>query len=96
METSARGHAAMIGQIGEAMYQIDQNFGMASVRDRTGITQLPCRVGVDAKPIPKGSPVMLVGYDHAKGLFTVVPYELGGEAQPTLVAGKGNGKARQL
>jgi len=94
-ETSARSRAALIGQVGEAMYEIDRNFGMASVRVHTGVFHVPCRVGQDGAPIVKGAPVMLVAYDHERGLFTVIPYELGGDSQRAIAAGNGNGKARQ-
>ena len=71
---------------------------MASVRDKTaGTMQVPCRVGDDREPIVKGSPVLLVSYDATDKMYTVIPYELGGDgARKALAAGNVNGKARQI
>jgi hypothetical protein len=97
-ETSAKRHEALLGHVGEAMYAIDRSFGMASVRDKTaGTMQVPCRVGDDREPIAKGSPVLLVSYDATDKMYTVIPYELGGDgARKALAAGNVNGKARQI
>lgn len=98
-ETSARRHEALLGLVGEAMYAIDRNFGMASVRDKTaGMMQVPCRVGSDRETIAKGSSVLLVSYDASDRMYTVIPYELGGDGvrNRALAAGNVNGKARQI
>jgi membrane protein implicated in regulation of membrane protease activity len=98
-ETSAKRHEALLGQVGEAMYAIDHTFGMASVRDKTaGVMQVPCRVGSDYEMIAKGSSVLLVSYDASDKMYTVIPYELGGDdvRHRALAAGNVNGKARHI
>ncbi len=52
METYARRTKELVGTAGEAMYDINQQFGLASVRDSGGeLFQVPCRVYPDDKPI---------------------------------------------
>ena len=47
---------------------------------------------------PRTAPVLLVGYDAKQNMYTVIPYELGGNGATSkaLAAGNGNGKSRQL
>jgi len=72
-ETSARPRAALVASSGEALYTIDQTFGMASVRTRDGdLFQLPCRTYEGRRPIAKGKPVLLVDYDARRKLFYVI------------------------
>jgi len=69
-ETTAKRRHALLGATGEAIFPIDQRFGMASVRDDTGdLYQVPCRA--DNQPIPKGSTVKLVSYNGKQGIFYV-------------------------
>jgi hypothetical protein len=80
-ETSARKRKELLGSVGEAIYTIDDKFGLVSLRNgHSGVFQVPCRVGVDRAIIAKGEKVLLVGYDETDGLFTVIPYELGDAA----------------
>ncbi len=98
-ETSAKRRDAVLGQVGEAIYAIDDRFGLVSLRDKAhGVSQVPCRTGADCAPIAKGSAVLLVGYDANDRIFTVIPYELGGDSatRKALTAGNGNGKQRPL
>ena len=69
-ETTAKRRHALLGAVGTAIFQIDQRFGMASVRDDTGdLYQVPCRT--DGQPVPKGSTVKLVSYNAKQGIFYV-------------------------
>jgi hypothetical protein len=96
-ETSVKRRDQLLGAVGEAIFAIDQNFGMASVRDKgSGMFHVRCRMSADHEPVAKGSAVLLVGYDAKDGLYTVIPYELGGDGAKALAAGNGNGKARTL
>ena len=97
-ETSVKRRDQLLGAVGEAIFAIDQTFGMASVRDKgSGMFHVRCRVSADHEPLAKGSAVLLVDYDAKDGLYTVIPYELGGDARDkALTAGNGNGKARTL
>ncbi len=75
-ETSARRKHALLGRVGEALYDIDDKFGLAGVREESGdLYQVPCRIADDVAPIPKGTRVKLVAYGGADGVFYVVPYE---------------------
>jgi hypothetical protein len=72
-ESYARRRHELLGSEGEAIYAIDESFGMVGVRDSRGeLFQLGCRVD-DGRPIAKGSRVKLVGYNRDTNLFHVVP-----------------------
>jgi hypothetical protein len=72
-ETTARRRHELLGCVGEAMFAINDRFGMASVRDDLGeLYQVPCRVGTAEPPIAKGRHVRLVGYNGKQGIFRVV------------------------
>ncbi|HEV7301424.1 MAG TPA: hypothetical protein VGN72_18825 [Tepidisphaeraceae bacterium] len=74
-ESYARRRHELLGSEGEAIYAIDESFGMVGVRDSRGeFFQLGCRVD-DGQPIAKGSRVKLVGYNRDTNLFHVVPVE---------------------
>lgn len=73
-ESSARPMRHLIGCQGQALYVIDDRFGMAQVRGRTGeLFQVPCRVGDQVPPIPKGTPLRLVAYSAAERTFYAIP-----------------------
>jgi membrane protein implicated in regulation of membrane protease activity len=76
-ETSAKRRHAILGSVGEAIYDIDAKFGMVIVREEGGgnLFQVPCRVNDGAAAIPKGSRVKLVAYGGSEAVFYVVPYE---------------------
>jgi membrane protein implicated in regulation of membrane protease activity len=76
-ETSAKRRHAILGLVGEALYDIDANFGLVIVREAGGgnLFQVPCRVTDGAAAIPKGSRVKLVAYGGPDAVFYVVPYE---------------------
>ena len=76
-ETSAKRRHALLGAVGEAIYGIDGNFGLAGVREPGGgdFYQVACRVTDGAPPISKGSRVKLVAYGGPDGSFYVVPYD---------------------
>lgn len=62
----------LLGAVGEAVYQIDQQTGVVSVRDRHGdLFQVPCRVHGDHEPIAKGRRVRLVAYNGKERAFYV-------------------------
>jgi hypothetical protein len=71
-ETSARPRGHLVGSVGEAIYGIDERFGMAGVRDPQGdLHQVTCRVGEGVPPIDKGSRVKLVAYSARDRMFFV-------------------------
>jgi hypothetical protein len=71
-ETSARPRGHLVGTVGEAIYAIDERFGMAGVRDAQGdLHQVACRVGEGVPPIGKGSRVKLVAYSAHDRMFFV-------------------------
>ncbi len=77
METYARRTKELVGTAGEAMYDINQQFGLATVRDSGGeLFQVPCRVYPDDKPIAKGTKVLLVDYNEDQQWFFVTPYDV--------------------
>lgn len=76
--TPAPRHRDLVGSVGEAMYAINDRFGLVWVRGSSGQPyQVPCRVASDAPPVAKGTHVLLIGYDPASSLYTVIPYDLG-------------------
>lgn len=73
-ETYARRRHELLGSVGEALYNIDRKFGMASIRDERGnLFQIGCRSEKANEAIPKGSHVKLIGYNAKEQLFYVVP-----------------------
>src|SRR5205823_6543860 len=76
-ETSAKRRHALLGSVGEAIYDIDGNFGLAGVREPGGgdFYQVSCRTADGAPTIPKGSRVKLVAYGGPDGVFYVVPHD---------------------
>ena len=81
-ETTAQRRHALLGSVGEAIFPIDQKFGMVSVRDQTGdLYQVPCRAIEVGDPIAKGAKVKLVSYNAKESLFYVARQEAA-EAAP--------------
>ena len=77
-ETYARRRKDLLGEVGEAIYPIDERFGMAAVRDDRGnLYQVPCRVEPGRLPIAKGEKVLLVSYEATRNIFHVMPDEGG-------------------
>jgi membrane protein implicated in regulation of membrane protease activity len=80
-ETTARRRHELLGSVGQAVFTINENFGMASVRDEGGdLYQVPCRLdpsslAADGRPVPKGARVRLVAYNARLGLFYVKPHD---------------------
>ncbi len=73
-DTKRQRREDLVGQLGDAMYDIDSTFGMASVRGVSGdLFQVPCKTANGGK-IPKGSRVVLFEYDREKGVFHVAPF----------------------
>lgn len=71
-ETYARRRHELLGLVGEAIYPINDSFGLVSVRDDRGVLfQIPCRVFRAGPPIDKGSRVRLVAYNGKQRLFYV-------------------------
>lgn len=76
-ETSAQKRRELCGNVGEAMYDITETFGMCAVRDRYGNHfQLACRAGEGQPAIAKGRKVLLVRFDESNKLYTVRPYDV--------------------
>lgn len=77
-QTYARKRSALLGEVGEAIYAVDERFGMAAVRDDRGnLFQVACRVEPGRTPIAKGTKVLLVSYDADRKVFHVTPDEGG-------------------
>ena len=73
-ETYARRRGALLGEVGEALYPVDERFGMAAVRDDRGnLYQVACRVEPGRPPLPKGAKVLLVAHDAKHNFFYVTP-----------------------
>jgi membrane protein implicated in regulation of membrane protease activity len=61
-----------VGEVGRALYAIDEKFGLVAVRDERGdLKQLPCRVASGVEPIPRGAKVKLVAYRANERFFFV-------------------------
>ncbi|MDB5320857.1 MAG: hypothetical protein JWN40_2488 [Phycisphaerales bacterium] len=61
-----------VGEVGQALYGIDERFGLVAVRDGRGdLKQLPCRVAAGIEPIPRGAKVKLVAYRADERFFFV-------------------------
>jgi hypothetical protein len=72
-DISRRRHE-LLGSFGEALYPIDDKFGMVCGRDdHGGLFQVACVVEAGQVPIEKGAAVQLVSYTAADRLFHVVP-----------------------
>ncbi len=79
-ETYAGRRHDLLGAVGEAIFDIDDKFGMASVRDERGnLYHVPCKLATGiggeqvAAPIAKGDKVKLVGYSGKLKLYLVIP-----------------------
>ncbi|MGE0607353.1 MAG: hypothetical protein AB7O62_09690 [Pirellulales bacterium] len=76
-ETSAEPWEKLVGCTGEALYDIDHKFGLATVRNRRGdLFQVPVRVYEHKSPLPKGARLLLVDYDRTNKHFLVTEYDL--------------------
>ena len=80
-ETSARRRHDLLGSVGQALFPITGQFGLAAVRDERGeLYQVPCRVAGEGGPIAKGARVRLVSYSAKNKSFCVTPAEVGVDA----------------
>jgi hypothetical protein len=71
-ETYAKRLGELVGSIGEAVYGINENFGMVSVRDERGdLHQVSCRVAAGVPTVAKGAKVKLVAYGAKDRTFFV-------------------------
>jgi membrane protein implicated in regulation of membrane protease activity len=62
----------LVGEVGQALYGIDEKFGLVAVRDERGdLKQLPCRVAAGVEPIPRGARVKLIAYRATENVFFV-------------------------
>jgi hypothetical protein len=76
-ETSAEPRAKLVGRSAEALYSIDERFGLAAVRSRHGdLYHVPCRVYAGRKGVEKGRQVLLVDYDPQQEFFYVTEDDL--------------------
>ena len=102
-ETYAGRRHDLLGAVGEAIFDIDDKFGMASVRDERGnLYHVPCKLaggavggaggGADSQPaaIAKGAKAKLVGYNGKLKLYLVIPDP---SSSPTPSPGAGGAKA---
>ena len=72
-ETYVVDRSALIGCAGSARIRVDDAFGVAHVRDRSGsLHEVSCR---SSDPLPAGSAVVVVAYDDEAKRFEVVPLE---------------------
>jgi hypothetical protein len=75
LNVSRRRHE-LLGSLGEALYPIDEKFGMVCGRDDRGeLFQVACRVEPGQLPLAKGSAVQLIAYTAEDQMFCVVPAE---------------------
>jgi membrane protein implicated in regulation of membrane protease activity len=73
-ETYARRCHELLGSSGEAIFPIDEKFGMVSVRDDHGdLFQVACRLRPGTAAIPKGASAQLVGYSAKERMYYVIP-----------------------
>jgi len=71
-ESSARRRHELLGCSGQALFEVNENFGLVAVRDDRGeLYQVPCRVEPGLPALPKGARVLLVGYAAKTRSFTV-------------------------
>ena len=69
-ESSAHRRHELLGAVGEAVFAIDEETGLVSVRDSSGnLLQVACRIGAGREPIAKGSRVKLVAYHAPRNVF---------------------------
>jgi hypothetical protein len=81
--TDARRRHELLNSVGDAMFDINESFGMASVCDNQGDRhQVACRVQPGHEPVTKGSTVRLVGYHGQGAFFYVVPEKAERTAAP--------------
>jgi Protein of unknown function (DUF1449) len=72
IETYALRRHELLGNVGQAIYEITPRFGMVSVRDEHGhMFDMPCRLERDGPALPKGSSVRLTGYNAKENFFYV-------------------------
>ena len=89
-ESYARRRHELLGSLAEALYPIDEKFGMATGRDDRGERfEVACRTEADKPPVAKGAAVQLVGYTAKERMFYVIPAD--GAITPR-VLGKQNRK----
>jgi membrane protein implicated in regulation of membrane protease activity len=75
-ETFAKRRGELVGCVGEAMFGINDAFGMVAVRDDRGdLHQVACRVASGLEPIDKGRRVKLVAYSPQERTFFVRQFE---------------------
>jgi hypothetical protein len=79
-ETYAGRRHDLLGAVGEVIFDIDDKFGMASVRDERGnLYHVPCKLATGiggeqvATTIAKGAKAKLVGYSGKLKLYLVIP-----------------------
>ncbi len=66
----------LLGAVGEAILPIDQNFGMASVRDEYhDLFHIACRVHADQPALDKGTKVKLIAYNGKQKVYYVKQYD---------------------
>lgn len=75
-ETYVHRRHELLGLCGEAIFNVDRDSGLVSVRDERGdLFQVACRVYRDGPAIAKGSKVKLVAYNGKEGMFYVTATE---------------------
>jgi membrane protein implicated in regulation of membrane protease activity len=66
----------LLGAVGEAILPIDQNFGMASVRDEYhDLFHIACRVHADQPALDKGTKVKLIAYNGKQKVYYVKQHD---------------------
>lgn len=81
-ETYAVRRHELLGRTGEAIYQIDDQSGVVSLRDEhNDLFQVPCRVHGGRTPISKGTRVRLIAYNGREKAYYVTEHD------PAKVAG---------
>jgi hypothetical protein len=75
-ETYVHAKDQLVGRKGQAIYAIDEKFGLVSVRNVEGdLFQVPGRTAAGAAKIEAGAEVVLFDYDAERGLFSVAPFD---------------------
>lgn len=83
-ETPAPTRQDLIGCSGYAVFTITETEGVANIRSRTGdIHRVVCRVPPGHPPIPAGTQLIVVGYNHDSGDFFVESHPFAIEAAST-------------
>ncbi|MCL6532125.1 MAG: YqiJ family protein [Armatimonadetes bacterium] len=83
-ETPAPTRQDLIGCSGYAVFTITETEGVANIRSRTGdIHRIACRVQPGHPPIPAGTQLIVVGYNHDSGDFFVEAHPFAIEPAPT-------------